>query len=100
MIKHVVMFKLKAFETPEQKQEKMHEIKTRLEALIDLIEPLKAIRVDFNLNPEETWDLILTTELPTLEDVRHYANHPAHVAVADGKVRPYTAVRSCLDFEE
>ena len=21
-----------------------------------------------------------------------------HVAVADGKVRPYTAVRTCLDF--
>ena len=25
--------------------------------------------------------------------------NPAHVAVADGKVRPYTAVRTCLDFE-
>ena len=27
-----------------------------------------------------------------------YAVHPAHVAVANGKVRPYTAVRTCLDF--
>ena len=25
--------------------------------------------------------------------------HPDHVAVADGKVRPYTASRVCLDFE-
>ena len=33
------------------------------------------------------------------EALATYATHPAHVAVADGKVRPYTAVRSCLDFE-
>lgn len=25
--------------------------------------------------------------------------HPEHVAVADSKVRPYTASRVCLDFE-
>ncbi len=35
--------------------------------------------------------------------VRHalkaYSAHPAHVAVADGKVRPNVAVRSCFDFE-
>ena len=31
--------------------------------------------------------------------LKGYAVHPAHVAVADGKVRPYTAVRTCLDFE-
>ena len=28
-----------------------------------------------------------------------YAVHPEHVAVANGKVRPYTVQRSCLDFE-
>jgi hypothetical protein len=31
--------------------------------------------------------------------LKAYALHPEHVAVADGKVRPYTAVRSCLDYE-
>ena len=33
------------------------------------------------------------------EALKGYAVHPAHVKVADEKVRPYTAVRSCLDFE-
>ena len=28
-----------------------------------------------------------------------YSVHPEHVAVADSKVRPYTKIRSCLDFE-
>lgn len=31
--------------------------------------------------------------------VKGYAVHPEHVAVANGKVRPYTVQRSCLDFE-
>ena len=54
----------------------MQEIKTGLEALIDKIDVLRLIRVDFNINPEETWDVILTTELDSLEDVKTYANHP------------------------
>ena len=32
------------------------------------------------------------------EALKAYAVNPAHVAVADGRVRPYTAVRTCLDF--
>jgi molecular chaperone DnaK len=33
------------------------------------------------------------------EALKGYAVHPEHVAVANGKVRPYTVQRSCLDFE-
>jgi len=33
------------------------------------------------------------------EALKAYAVNPAHVAVADGKVRPYTKTRSCLDFK-
>ena len=32
--------------------------------------------------------------------LKNYAVHPAHVEVADTKVRPFTAQRLCLDFEE
>lgn len=99
MIKHVVMFKLKEFDTPEEKQQKMREIKVRLEELINVIECLKFIQVDFNVNPEESWDLILTTELPTLEDVSIYANHPAHVAVSKEVIAPVKADRACVDYE-
>ena len=34
-----------------------------------------------------------------LEDLKGYSKHPEHVAVADSKVRPFTASRACLDFE-
>lgn len=93
------MFKLKAFASPLEKQAKMQEIKTRLEALKEKIDVLRKIHVDFNINPEETWDVILTTELDTLDDVRTYANHPEHVAVAKGIIGPVKADRACVDYE-
>jgi hypothetical protein len=36
----------------------------------------------------------------TSEDaLKGYARHPAHVEVADTKVRPFAETRLCLDFE-
>ena len=32
------------------------------------------------------------------EALKGYAVHPEHVAVADGKVRPFTKTRVCMDF--
>ena len=67
--------------------------------MIDNIDVLRMIRVDFNVNPAETWDIILTTELDTLEDVGTYANHPEHVDVSKGIIGPVKADRACVDYE-
>ena len=99
MVRHIVMFKLKEFDTPEAKEAKMQEIKIALEALIDKIDVLRMIRLDFNMNPAETWDIILTTELDSLADVNTYANHPEHVAVAKNIIGPVKADRACVDYE-
>ena len=45
-------------------------------------------------------DVMLDSTFTDEEALKGYAVHPEHVAVANGKVRPYTAVRSCLDFEQ
>lgn len=99
MVRHIVMFKLKEFASPAEKQAKLDEIKTRLEALIDKIDVLRKIEVKFNCNPEESWNLILITELDSLADVSTYANHPEHVAVAKGIIGPVKADRACVDYE-
>ena len=99
MVRHIVMFKLTEFATPAEKTAKMQEIKSKLEALIHKIDVLRLIRVDFNINPTETWDIILTTELDSLEDVSTYANHPEHVAVSKGIIGPVKADRACVDYE-
>ena len=42
---------------------------------------------------------MLDSTLESEAALKGYAVHPDHVAVANGKVRPYTVQRSCLDFE-
>lgn len=98
MIRHIVMFKLVEFPSLIEKQAKMTEIKEKLEALKNIIQELHFIQVDFNINPEETWDLILTTELASIEDLNSYANHPAHLAVAKSIIGPVKADRACVDY--
>ena len=44
-------------------------------------------------------DLMLDSSFEDEAALKGYAIHPEHVAVADGKVRPFTKTRSCLDFE-
>lgn len=99
MVRHIVMFKLKAFDTEAEKTAKMQEIKEKLEALKEKIDVLRMIRVDFNCNPAETWDIILTTEMDTLADVNTYATHPEHVAVAKNIIGPVKTDRACVDYE-
>jgi hypothetical protein len=99
MVRHIVMFKLKEFASPDEKQAKMEEIKKGLESLAGTINILRFIQVDFNINPSETWDLILTTELDSLEDIEAYARHPEHVAVVKNLIAPVKADRACVDYE-
>ena len=96
MVKHVVMFKFKG--TPQEKKE----IATKfMEALIQLpceIPQLKSIDVGLNMNPSETWDLVLTATAESMEDVAIYSAHPAHQdAVAI--ITPYKEDRACVDYQ-
>lgn len=99
MIKHVVMFKLKEFETQAEKEAKMEEIRRRLEFLIHKIDVLRSIRVCFNCNPEEKWDIILIAELISLDDINAYATHPEHVVVAKEIIAPVIVDRACVDYD-
>ena len=42
---------------------------------------------------------MLDCTLDSPESLAGYAVHPAHVAVANGIVRPNTELRTCLDYE-
>ena len=45
-----------------------------------------------------TADVMLYSVFESEEALKAYAVHPAHVEVANTKVRPFTASRACLDF--
>lgn len=99
MIKHIILWTLKEQYTPEEKKEIKAGIKVGLEGLAGQIPGLLDIRVVTEGLPSSNADLMLDSSFESEEALKGYAVHPAHVAVADGKVRPYTAIRSCLDFE-
>ena len=42
---------------------------------------------------------MLDSTFESEEALKGYAVHPKHVAIADCKVRPYTANRVCMDYE-
>ena len=44
-------------------------------------------------------DVMLDSSFTDEASLKGYAIHPEHVAVADGKVRPYTKTRACMDYE-
>lgn len=100
MVKHIILWTLKAEFSEEEKIEIKKGIKEGLESLKGKIPGLVDIKVNADGRLESsTADLMLDSTFESAEALKGYSKHPEHVAVADSKVRPYTASRSCLDFE-
>lgn len=95
MVKHIILWTLKEeFNTDEIKTG----MKEGLEALKGVVPGLLEIKVQIEKLPSSNADVMLYSVLESEEALKGYAVHPAHVEVADTKVRPYTATRACIDF--
>ena len=99
MVKHIILWTLKEEFSEEEKEAIKAGIKEGLEALMGQVPGLLDIQVNTNGLASSNADLMLDSTFESEEALKGYAVHPAHVAVADGKVRPYTASRVCLDYE-
>ncbi|MEY8391677.1 Dabb family protein [Lachnospiraceae bacterium] len=99
MVKHIILWKLKDGYSKEQMKHIKLEIKENLEGLKGKIPGLIDIKVITEGLAGSNADLMLDASFDNEEALKLYAVHPAHVTVADGKVRPYTAERNCMDFE-
>ena len=98
MVKHIILWKLKDEYTQEEKQSIKAGIKEGLESLQGKIPGILEIKVLTEGLDSSNVDVMLDSSFASEEDLKAYAVHPEHVTVADGKVRPYTAVRSCMDY--
>lgn len=100
MVKHIILWTLKAELSEEEKSTVKKNIKAGLEALKGKVPGIVDIKVNIDGRLESSnADLMLDSTFENAEALKGYAVHPEHVAVANGMVRPYTASRSCLDFE-
>ena len=99
MVKHIILWQLKDELSETEKAAVVAGIKEGLEGLAGKIPGLIDIKVNTGALPTSNADVMLDTTVESVEALKGYASHPAHVAVADGKVRPYYKNRVCMDFE-
>ncbi|MBQ8607832.1 MAG: Dabb family protein [Bacteroidaceae bacterium] len=98
MVKHIVLFKLKENLLIEEKKQIFEHFKSAIEALPQQIPSICKIQVATNCNPSEDWDIVLESEFKSLDDVRLYATHPAHLA-AGAILKEVKLNRACVDYE-
>ncbi len=97
MVKHIILWTLKeGYDMPQIKAE----MKEALEGLVGVVPGLLAMKIEIQPLPTSNADVMLYSEFENAEALQGYAVHPAHVQVADIKVRPFTKTRTVIDFED
>ena len=99
MVQHVILWNLKESLSDAEKEEVKKGAKEGLENLIGKIPGLIDIKVNTVGLPSSNADMMLDSTFESAEALKGYSKHPEHVAVADSKVRPFTASRVCMDYE-
>ena len=99
MVKHIILWTLKDEFSAEEKEKIKKGIKENLEGLVGQVPGLVSVLVRTECLPTSTVEVMLDSTLETFEALKAYRGHPAHVAVANTFVRPFTATRACIDYE-
>ena len=98
MVKHIIIWTLKP-EAEANREKILADMKRELEGLVGKVPGLVSMNIVIEKLPSSTGDCMLDSTLTDAEALAGYAKHPDHVAVANTYVRPFTASRSCIDYE-
>ena len=98
MVKHIILWTLKSDIQDSEKEKVKQHIKMALEGLNGKIAGLREIKVNISPLPSSNADLMLDSLFDSNEALKGYSVNPLHIAVADRYVRPYTATRTCIDY--
>ena len=99
MVKHIILWQLKEELKGEEKEQVKNNMKAYLEALVGKVPGLISMQIVIDGFESSNADVMLDSTLEDEAALKGYAVHPEHVAVADTYVRPFTAVRTCMDYE-
>ena len=99
MVRHIVLFKLQEFPTPEGKKKAAEIVKAELLKLKSTIPVIADFEVGINFNPDPSaWDLVINSNFRSKEDLAIYQAHPDHLAfIAFNK--SYSEKKAIIDFE-
>ncbi|WP_372751138.1 Dabb family protein [Labilibaculum sp.] len=99
MIKHIAMFKFKAFDSAKDKKNYQVRLKSAFKGLDERIPEIKSLQIGFDiLHSEASFDFIVNVDIEKLEDLPVYANHPEHVKAVD-IIKEMAVDRKSIDYE-
>ena len=99
MIRHLVMFKLQEFNTPEEKMKAVETVRFKLIAMKKKIPVIREFEVGVNFNQgDAAYDLVINSTFSSKEDLKIYQVHPAHQEFILFN-KNYSANKVILDYE-
>jgi len=99
MVRHIVLWRLKASAHGHTKTENARIIKQKLESLRGIIPGLLSVEVGIDFGKtEQSCDIALYSELESREALRLYQEHPAHQAAVQF-IREAREERYVVDYE-
>lgn len=99
MINHVVLFKLKKYDSERQKQAEISKIEEALLGLSGKIQELKYIEVGVNYDlAAKSYDICLISHFESIDQLEAYRIHPEHLKVAE-LIGQHAIERAAVDFE-
>lgn len=94
MIDHIVMWKFR-----EGTQEQAKVFLDRLAALEKQLPWILSMRIAYSAVEDAQFDVVLTAQFATLEDLHRYQTDPRHVAVSD-LCKNIRTQRACIDVQQ
>lgn len=99
MINHIVLFKLKKYNSESEKQDVITSIEDALLSLKDKITELKHIEVGVNYElAAKSYDVCLISHFENIQQLDAYRIHPEHLKVAE-LISQHAIERAAVDFE-
>ena len=99
MINHVVLFKLRKYNSESEKQNVISSIEDALLGLSGKISELKYIEVGVNYEiASKSYDICLITHFESVDELDAYRVHPDHLKVAE-LIGQHAVERAAVDFE-
>ena len=96
MVKHMIIWKLKALDDPAAQK---RAIKEALEGLVGKIDGLLEMHILTECLPVSSGDLMMDSAFTSADALAAYQKHPLHVEIANTLVRPVADVRLSFDYE-
>lgn len=99
MIKHIAMFKFKAFESEQEEKNYQERLVKAFDGLDKTIPEIKFLQIGFDqLKSDASYDFIVNVDIENLDDLSVYAKHPDHMKAVE-VIKEMATDRKVIDYE-